>query len=288
MQNKIKLLPDALANKIAAGEVVQRPASVVKELVENAMDAGATDIQVIIEGAGKNLVQVIDNGSGMTEQDARMAFERHATSKIESISDLEAISTMGFRGEALASIASVAKAELKTRRAEDEIGTRVEIHGSKVIAVEGCGCPVGTSIAVRHLFYNVPARRKFLKKDVTEFKVISNEFIRAALARPDVQFKLTKDGEDIFFLRAGSLRQRLSSIFDKKTNENLIPVEQDMDWVHMSGFVGRPDIFKKTRGDQYLFVNGQIRPESLPHAWDPVGIYQLDPGGYPPLHRPLP
>jgi DNA mismatch repair protein MutL len=257
MQNKIKLLPDALANKIAAGEVVQRPASVVKELVENAMDAGATDIHVLVEQAGKTLIQVIDNGSGMTEQDARMAFERHATSKIESISDLEAISTMGFRGEALASIASVAKAELKTRRAEDEVGTRVEIHGSKVIAVEGCGCPVGTSIAVRHLFYNVPARRKFLKKDVTEFKVISNEFIRAALARPDVQFKLTKDGEDIFFLRAGSLRQRLSSIFDKKTNENLIPVEQDMDWVHMSGFVGRPDIFKKTRGDQYLFVNGR-------------------------------
>lgn len=267
MPSEIQLLPDALANKIAAGEVVQRPSSVVKELIENAIDAGATEIHLIIEEAGKTLIQVLDNGKGMNEQDARMAFERHATSKIKSIKDLEAIQTMGFRGEALASIASVAQVELKTKRPEDDFGTQVVIHGSKVVAVDSCSCPNGTSIAVKHLFYNVPARRKFLKKDATELKAITNEFIRASLARADIKFKFFRDGNEVFHLRAGSLRQRVAALFDKKTNEQLIPVDQDLHEMSLNGFIGRPSVHKKTRGDQYLFVNDRyIQSPYLMHG----------------------
>jgi len=267
IENKIRLLPDSLANKIAAGEVVQRPSSVVKELVENAMDAGSTEVSVLIEEAGKTTIQIMDNGHGMPEQDARMAFERHATSKIHSIDDLEAIATMGFRGEALASIASVAQVELMTRTAEQEMGTKIKIHGSKVISVEPCACPQGTSIAVKHLFYNVPARRKFLKKDATELKAITNEFIRAALSRPDIKFRLYRDGNEVYHLKAGSLRQRIASLFDKKTNSHLIPVHQEMDWINLTGFIGRPEVYKKSRGDQYLFVNNRyIQSPYLMHG----------------------
>lgn len=267
MGGLIKLLPDALANKIAAGEVVQRPASVVKEIMENAIDAGATSIDVIITDAGKTLIQIVDDGSGMSNLDARMAFERHATSKIKNIDDLMAIRTMGFRGEALASIASVAQVTLKTRTIEEELGTELEIHGSKVKHQEPCATPVGTSIAVKHLFYNVPARRKFLKSDATEFKNILDEFVRAALARPDIKFRLLRDGQEVYHLKSGTLRQRIVGLFEKKLNDNIMPVEQDMDWVKLSGFIGRPDIAKRRRGEQYFFVNNRfIKSPYLAHA----------------------
>lgn len=267
MGGVIKLLPDALANKIAAGEVVQRPASVVKEILENAIDAGANTIDVIIKDAGKTLIQVVDNGQGMSHMDARMAFERHATSKIKNIEDLMAIRTMGFRGEALASIASVAQVNLKTRTKEDELGTEVEIHGSKVNREEPCSTPVGTSIAVKHIFFNVPARRKFLKSDATEFKNILDEFIRAALAKPEIRMRLIRDGEEIYHLKPGTLRQRIVGLFEKKVNDNIMPVEQDMDWVKLTGFIGRPEIGKRRRGEQYFFVNNRfIKSPYLFHA----------------------
>ncbi|MDX1683930.1 MAG: DNA mismatch repair endonuclease MutL [Saprospiraceae bacterium] len=260
-------MPDALANKIAAGEVVQRPASVVKEILENAIDAGADAIDVVITDAGKTLIQIIDNGSGMTNIDARMAFERHATSKIKNIEDLNSIKTMGFRGEALASIASVSQVMLKTRVGEDELGTEIEIHGSKVQRQDPCATPVGTNIAIKHLFYNVPARRKFLKSDATEFKNILDEFNRAALARPDIRFRLIRDGQEIYHLPPGTLRQRIVGLFDKKINDKIMPLEQDMDWVKLSGFIGRPEIAKRRRGEQYFFVNERfIKSPYLFHA----------------------
>jgi DNA mismatch repair protein MutL len=267
MSANIKLLPDALANKIAAGEVVQRPASVVKELLENAMDSGAASIDVIVKDAGRTLVQVIDDGSGMSEIDARMAFERHATSKISTIEDLNAISTMGFRGEALASIGSVAQVIMKTKTAESDLGYEIEIHGTKVIRNEPCASPVGTSIAVKHLFYNVPARRKFLKSDATEFKNIVDEFMRASLARPDIRFRLIRDDQEVYHLTEGNLRQRIVGLFEKKLNDKIMPIEQDMDWVKLTGFVGRPEVAKRRRGEQFFFVNDRfIKSPYLSHA----------------------
>lgn len=263
----IQLLPDNLANQIAAGEVIQRPASAVKELMENAVDAGATEIKLIITDAGKNLVQVIDNGKGMSETDARMSFERHATSKIKSIEDLFKVRTMGFRGEALASIAAVAQVELKTRRAEDELGTYIEIENSAVIKQEACACPVGTNICMKNVFFNVPARRNFLKSNTAELRHIVDEFIRVAMAFPGIFFSLTSNGQEMFHLESGSLKQRILQILGNQFNTKLVPVKEETDYLDIHGFIGKPDAARKTRGEQYFFVNNRfIRSAYLNHA----------------------
>ncbi len=267
MPDIIQLLPDNIANQIAAGEVIQRPASAVKELMENAVDAGATSIQLIINDAGKSLVQVIDNGKGMSETDARMCFERHATSKINTIDDLFRIRTMGFRGEALASIAAVAQVELKTRRAEDELGTCIEIENSTVKRQEPAGLPVGTSIAMKNVFFNVPARRNFLKSNAAEMRHIVDEFIRVAMAFPDVFFSLTSNGQQVFHLEKGSLKQRIIQLLGTQYNAKLVTVQEQTDYLNITGFVGKPETAKRTRGDQYLFVNSRfIRSAYLNHA----------------------
>lgn len=267
MADVIKLLPDSVANQIAAGEVVQRPASVVKELLENAVDAGATKIQLIVKDAGKTLIQVIDNGCGMSETDARMSFERHATSKIREAKDLFALNTMGFRGEALASIAAVAQVEMRTRRATDELGVRILVEDSTVKAQEACQAPQGTSISVKNLFYTVPARRSFLKADPVETRHIMDEFQRVAMANPDVFFSMHHNDSEIFHLPSGNLRQRVVKIFGETVNKKLVPAEQETDILHISGFVGKPDYVKKTRGEQLFFVNKRfIRSNYLHHA----------------------
>ncbi len=267
MPDIIRLLPDSIANQIAAGEVIQRPASVVKELLDNAVDAGATEITVIVKDAGKTVIHIQDNGSGMSPTDARMSLERHATSKLKSAEDLFDIRTMGFRGEALASIAAIAHMEIKTRRVEDSIGTRILIEGSVVTAQEGCQCPVGTSIIVRNLFYNVPARRKFLKSDPVEMRHVLDEFHRLALAFEGIQYKLYHNDEEIYNLTAGSLRNRIIGIFGKKVNEHLVPVEEDTNYVNIAGYVGKPKLGKKSRGEQFIFVNRRfIRSPYLQHA----------------------
>ena len=267
MSDIIRLLPDAIANQIAAGEVIQRPASVVKELMENAIDAGADDIQVIVRDAGKALIQVVDNGMGMSPPDARMAFERHATSKIRTAQDLFAIRSMGFRGEALASIAAVAQVELRTRRSDDQVGTRVVIEGSEVKTQEACQHPPGTSISVKNLFFNVPARRKFLKTNPVEFRHLLDEFMRIALANADLAFALHHNDSEIYRLVKGNLRQRIVQVLGKKYNEHLVPVDEETNYVRITGFVGKPDIARKTRGDQYLFVNHRfIKSPYLNHA----------------------
>jgi DNA mismatch repair protein MutL len=267
MADVIQLLPESVANQIAAGEVVQRPASVVKELLENAIDAGASRLQLIIKEAGKTLIQVIDNGCGMSETDARMSFERHATSKIRDAKDLFAIKTMGFRGEALASIGAVAQVEMKTRRATDELGTRIVMEDSSVKIQEPCQCPTGTSIAVKNLFYNVPARRNFLKGEPVEMRHIMDEFQRIAMAHPDLFFSLHHNDQEIFHLTAGNLRQRIVKIFGEAVNKKLVPVEQETDILKIDGFVGKPDYFKKSRGEQYFFVNKRfIKSNYLQHA----------------------
>jgi DNA mismatch repair protein MutL len=267
MADVIQLLPESVANQIAAGEVVQRPASVVKELLENAIDAGASRIQLIVRDAGKTLIQVIDNGCGMSETDARMSFERHATSKIRDAKDLFAIRTMGFRGEALASIAAVAQVELKTRRATDELGVRILIEDSTVKAQEACQCPTGTSIAVKNLFYNIPARRNFLKGEAVEMRHILDEFQRVAMAHPELFFSLHHNEQELFHLIAGNLRQRIVKIFGEGVNKKLVPVEQETDILQISGFVGKPDYFKKARGEQMFFVNKRfIKSNYLQHA----------------------
>ena len=225
MPDIIHQLPDSIANQIAAGEVIQRPASAVKELMENALDAGATHIKLIVKEAGKSLVQVIDNGCGMSETDARLSFERHATSKISSADELFIITTKGFRGEALASIAAVSMTELRTRREEDEAGTLVEINNSRVTRQEPCSCAAGSVFSVRNLFYNVPARRKFLKSDTTEFRHIITEFQRVALAHPEIRFNLTHNDQEIYRLPAGNHRQRIAGLFGKHYNQNLVSVE---------------------------------------------------------------
>lgn len=267
MSDVIQLLPDSVANQIAAGEVVQRPASVAKELLENAVDAGATKIQLIVRDAGKTLIQVIDNGCGMSETDARMSFERHATSKIREAKDLFALNTMGFRGEALASIAAVAQVEMRTRRATDELGTRIVVEDTTVKVQEACQAPQGTSISVKNLFYTVPARRNFLKADPVETRHIMDEFQRVAMANPDVFFSLHHNDSEIFHLPAGNLRQRVVKIFGEAVNKKLVPADQETDILHISGFVGKPDYFKKSRGEQLFFVNKRfIRSNYLHHA----------------------
>jgi DNA mismatch repair protein MutL len=263
----IQLLPDNIANQIAAGEVIQRPASAVKELLENAVDAGATDIRLFIQDAGKSLIQVVDNGKGMSETDARMAFERHATSKIRNIDDLFHIRTMGFRGEALASIAAVAQVELRTRRPEDETGTCIEIENSRVVRQEPVALPGGTSIAMKNLFFNVPARRNFLKSNPAELRHIVDEFTRVALAFPAIFFSLTSNGQEVMHLEKGSLKQRIVQILGSSQAPKLVSVQENTDYLNIYGFVGKPETAKKTRGDQYFFVNNRfIRSAYLNHA----------------------
>jgi DNA mismatch repair protein MutL len=263
----IQLLPDNIANQIAAGEVIQRPASAVKELLENAADAGATEIRLFVTDAGKAQVQVIDNGKGMSETDARMAFERHATSKIRNIEDLFRIKTMGFRGEALASVAAVAQVELKTRREEDELGTYIEIENSQVVKQELCACSVGTSISMKNLFFNVPARRNFLKSNAAEMRHIVDEFIRVAMAFPGIFFSMTSNGQEVFHLEAGSLKQRIVQVLGSSYNAKLVSVNEETDYMNIYGFVGKPETARKTRGDQYFFVNSRfIRSAYLNHA----------------------
>lgn len=260
-------MPDNIANQIAAGEVIQRPASAVKELLENAVDAGATDIRLFIQDAGKSLIQVVDNGKGMSETDARMAFERHATSKIRNIDDLFHIRTMGFRGEALASIAAVAQVELRTRRTEDEAGTCIEIENSRVVRQEPAAVPAGTSFAMKNLFFNVPARRNFLKSNPAEMRHIVDEFIRVALAFPSVFFSLTSNGQEVMHLEKGSLKQRIVQILGSTQAPRLVSVQENTDYLNIYGFVGKPETAKKTRGDQYFFVNNRfIRSAYLNHA----------------------
>ncbi|MBV7267874.1 DNA mismatch repair endonuclease MutL [Winogradskyella luteola] len=267
MTDIIQLLPDHVANQIAAGEVVQRPASVVKELLENAIDASATEVKLIIKDAGKTLVQVIDNGKGMSFTDARLSFERHATSKIKSAEDLFQLNTKGFRGEALASIAAIAHVELKTKRSEDELGTAIEIEGSKVKSQEVSVTPTGTSVAVKNLFFNIPARRNFLKSDTVELRHITDEFHRVALAHPNIAFAFYHNGSELFHLPSENYRQRVVHIFGNKTNEKLVPVEEETEVLKISGFVGKPEYSKKTRSEQFFFVNQRfIKSPYLNHA----------------------
>lgn len=267
MPDVIHLLPDHIANQIAAGEVIQRPSSAVKELLENAIDAGASEIKLIINDAGKALVQVIDNGKGMSPTDARMAFERHATSKIATIEDLFHIRTMGFRGEALASIAAVAQVELKSRRAEDEAGTFLSIENSKVKIQEAVACPQGTSISMKNVFFNVPARRNFLKSNPTELKNIIDEFTRVAMAFPEIHFSFTSNGQQVFFLEKGSLKQRIVQLLGNQYKSKLVPVQDETSYLTIKGFIGKPETARKTRGDQYIFANNRfIRSAYLNHA----------------------
>ena len=267
MTDIIHLLPDNIANQIAAGEVIQRPASAVKELLENAVDAGATEIRLMIHDAGKSLVQVTDNGKGMSETDARMSFERHATSKISRIDDLFQIRTMGFRGEALASIAAVAQVELKTRQKDNELGTYIEIENSMVKVQEPCSCNQGTSISMKNLFFNVPARRNFLKSNAAETRHIVDEFIHVALSFPEIFFSFTSNGQQVFHLEKGSLKQRIVQLLGNQYNAKLVSVQEQTDYLNITGFAGKPDAAKKTRGDQYFFVNNRfIRSAYLNHA----------------------
>ncbi len=267
MSSIIQLLPDHVANQIAAGEVVQRPASVVKELLENAIDAKATDIKLIVKDAGKTLVQVIDNGSGMNVTDARLCFERHATSKIRHAEDLFALNTKGFRGEALASIAAIAHVELKTKQEQEELGTHIIIEGSKFVTQDFAVLPKGTSFAVKNLFFNIPARRNFLKSDTVEFRHIVDEFQRVALAHPSIYFTLIHNGSETFNLPNSNYRQRIVNVFGGKTNEKLVPVTEDTEIVSIGGFIGKPEHAKKSRGEQFFFVNDRfIKSGYLHHA----------------------
>jgi len=267
MADIIKLLPDHVANQIAAGEVVQRPASVVKELLENAIDAGAITIKLIIKDAGKTLLQVIDDGKGMSNTDARLSFERHATSKIRTADDLFQLHTKGFRGEALASIAAIAHVELKTKQEDDDVGNALIIEGSAVTSQEAVVTPKGTSVSVKNLFFNIPARRNFLKSNTVELRHVIDEFHRVALAHPNISFALYNNGSKTFNLPISNFRQRIVNIFGNKTNEKLVPVEENTEVLKISGFVGKPEFAKKTRGEQYFFVNNRfIKSPYLNHA----------------------
>lgn len=267
MSGIIQLLPDHVANQIAAGEVVQRPASVVKELVENAVDAKATEIKLIVKDAGKTLIQVIDNGLGMNVTDARLCFERHATSKIRHAEDLFALHTKGFRGEALASIAAVAHVELKTKQDQEELGIHIIIEGSKVITQDVAVLPKGTSFLVKNLFFNIPARRNFLKSDNIELKHIIDEFERVALAHPNISFTMISNGSEVFNLPSSNYRQRIVNIFGGKTNEKLVPVTEETEILKITGFVGKPEFAKKNRSEQFFLVNNRyIRSPFLHHA----------------------
>ncbi len=263
----IQLLPDHVANQIAAGEVVQRPASAVKEMLENALDAGGNEIKLFVKDAGKTLLQVVDNGCGMSETDVRMCFERHATSKIKNADDLFAIKTMGFRGEAMASIAAIAHVEVNTKLTDNELGSRLIIEGSELKLQEDCACANGTSIKVKNLFYNVPARRNFLKSDKVEMRHITEEFTRAALANPQVKMQLFHNNTEVFHLPKSNFRQRIVHIIGGKKNESLVPIEEETTVVKVNGFVGKPETAKRTRGEQYFFVNGRfIKSQYLQHA----------------------
>lgn len=267
MSSIIQLLPDHVANQIAAGEVVQRPASVVKELLENAVDAKANDIKLIIKDAGKSLVQVIDNGVGMSVTDARLCFERHATSKIRAAEDLFSLNTKGFRGEALASIAAIAHVEMKTKQEQDELGTHLAIEGGKFVSQDVAVLPKGTSFAVKNLFFNIPARRNFLKSDTVEHRHIVDEFQRVALAHPNIHFTMYHNGSEMFNLPASNLRQRIVNIFSGKTNEKLVPIQESTEIVGIQGFVSKPEFAKKNRGEQFFFVNDRfIKSGYLHHA----------------------
>lgn len=267
MPDIIHLLSDHIANQIAAGEVIQRPANAVKELLENAIDAGATDIQLHLRDAGKELIQVIDNGKGMSPADARMSFERHATSKIRDINDLFRIRTMGFRGEALASVAAVAQVELKTRPADAAVGTRIVIEGTTVVVQEPCATLVGTNLLIKNLFFNVPARRHFLKSNSTEYRHVIDEFTRVAMAHPQVGFKLWHNGAEQFLLEPGSLKTRIVGLLGNTYEKHLVPVEEDTEVLQIRGFIGKPTAATKTRGNQFFFMNNRfIRNPYLHHA----------------------
>lgn len=267
MSDIIQLLPDHVANQIAAGEVVQRPASVVKELLENAIDAQATYIKLIIKEAGKTLIQVIDDGIGMSVTDARLSFERHATSKIKTAEDLFELNTKGFRGEALASIAAIAHVELKSKQEADEVGTEIKIEGSDVTSQEACVTPKGTSISVKNLFYNIPARRNFLKSNAVELRHIIDEFHRVTMAHPSIKFDMYHNNSEVFNLPISNDRQRIVNIFGGKTNEKLVPIAEETDLVTINGFVGKPQYAKRTRGEQFFFVNNRfIKSPYLNHA----------------------
>jgi len=282
MSDIIQLLPDHVANQIAAGEVVQRPASVVKELLENAIDSGATSIKLIIKDAGKALIQVIDNGIGMSTTDARLSFERHATSKIKKAEDLFNLNTKGFRGEALASIAAIAHVDLKTKQENQELGTHIKIEGSNLIFQENISTSKGTSIAVKNLFYNIPARRNFLKSNTIETSHIVNEFQRVALAHPTISFSFYHNENEIYNLMKGNLRQRIVAIFGKKTNEKLVPINEHTDIVTIEGFVAKPEFAKKKRGEQFFFVNDRfIKNAYLNHAVTSAFESLLSSGYYP-------
>jgi DNA mismatch repair protein MutL len=282
MLNIIQLLPDSIANQIAAGEVVQRPASVVKELLENSVDAKAKSIQVIIREAGRNLIQIIDDGMGMTETDARMSFERHATSKIRSSDDLFRIKTMGFRGEALASIAAVSQVEMRTRRAEEELGTLIRIEGSDIKAQESISCLPGTNLLIKNLFFNVPARRNFLKSNSVEMRHVIDEFQRVALANPEIAFSLFHNDQEIYNLPAGKLSRRIIDMFGKTYREQLNQCEEQTPYVTVRGFIGKPESAKKARNEQFFFVNNRyIKHNYLHHAV--IGAYEgtLPEGSHP-------
>ena len=263
----IQLLPDHVANQIAAGEVIQRPASAVKEMLENALDAGGSEIKLFIKDAGKTLLQVVDNGCGMSETDVRMCFERHATSKIKNADDLFAIQTMGFRGEAMASIAAIAHVEVNTKLTDNELGSHLIIEGSEIKTHEDCATANGTSIKVKNLFYNVPARLSFLKSDTVEMRHITEEFTRVALANPEIKMQLFHNNNELFHLSKGNFRQRIVNIIGGKKNENLVPIEEETSVVSIDGFIGKPESAKRTRGEQYFFVNGRfIKNHYLHHA----------------------
>ena len=282
MADIIQLLPDHVANQIAAGEVVQRPASVVKELLENAIDAGATKIKLLVKNAGKVLIQVIDDGKGMSVTDARLSFERHATSKIKVADDLFNLNTKGFRGEALASIAAIAHVEMKTKQALDELGTLLSVEGSVFTSQDVIATPNGTSIAVKNLFFNIPARRNFLKSDTVEFRHIIDEFQRVVLAHPSINFSMYHNGSDLFNLLKGNFRQRVVNTFGGKTNEKLVPVEETTEVLAISGFVGKPEYSKKSRGEQFFFVNNRfIKSPYLNHAITSAFEGLLQPGRHP-------
>ena len=263
----IQLLPDHVANQIAAGEVVQRPASVVKELLENAVDAKASDIKLIVKEAGKTLVQVIDNGLGMNTTDARLCFERHATSKIRQAEDLFDLHTKGFRGEALASIAAIAHVDMKTKQDQEELGNHIVIEGSKLVTQDVAVLPKGTSFAVKNLFFNIPARRNFLKSETVEFRHVMDEFQRVAMAHPSISFTLIHNGSELYNLPSSNYRQRIVNIFGGKTNEKLVPVSEETELINITGFVGKPEFAKKSRGEQFFFVNDRyIKSAYLHHA----------------------
>lgn len=282
MADIIRLLPDHVANQIAAGEVVQRPSSVVKELLENAIDAGATEIKLIVKGGGKTLIQVVDNGKGMSITDARLSFERHATSKIEKAEDLFNLNTKGFRGEALASIAAIAHVEMMTKTEDDEVGTHIKIEGSKISSQEVAVVPKGTSMLVKNLFFNIPARRNFLKSDQVEYRHITDEFHRVALAHPQIAFHYYNNGSEVFILPSNDFRKRIVNIFGRKANEKLVPVNEDTQVVRISGFVQKPEFAKKSRGEQFFFANSRfIKSPYLHHAI--LGAFEglIKPGTHP-------